>query len=144
MKIEAQAKQFLETIELAIVGTLTKEDVLKVGRTNLPSVVAAFEEGHPCLMKSQLIGDVQWAFLHLVREAVGTVPFFRVPHPQVHPKLMIQYVSDLLYPSPTEKEMSDEELRFAKERFGGIHKRISWRVNRILSDRKATRSLPAA
>jgi hypothetical protein len=141
---KSPADDFSESIAFANAGALTKEDLLRLGRANLPAVLVAFEQGPKCLEKSQLINDVQWALLQLVREGIGTTAFLRMPHPQVNPQLLVQFVGDLLYPSPSEAEISDDELCYAKQRFGKAHKRIAWRVHRILADRKAARSLASA
>jgi hypothetical protein len=136
-----EVASFLDTITLleAPNGT-TPETALHEGRQDLEVVVAALEQGHPCLKRPHLLGEAPRIFLNLVSEAMGMPQFLRAQFRTVHPQVFASYVNGLLYPDPSESTISDDDLRYIAERFGKDDYRFPARVLKIIADRKNRRA----
>ena len=132
---------FLETITLLDTPNGIKpETALHEGRQDLSVVLAAIEQGHPCLQRPHLLGEAPRIFLDLLSEAMGMSQFLRAQFRTVHPQVFASYVNDLLYPDPSESKLSDDDLRHIAERFGKDDYRFPARVLKIIANRKDRRA----
>jgi hypothetical protein len=141
VKQEAVAS-FLETITLLdALNGVKRETVLYEGRQDLDVVIAALEQGHPCLRKPILIGEAQRTFLQLASEGMGMSKFLRAEHKTVHPNVLATFIKEFLYPEdPPEPLISDDDLRHIVERFGKDDYSVKGRVLKILANRKDQRA----
>jgi len=127
--------EFLESISLLDTPNGIKpETALAEGHRDYFIVLAALEQGHPCLQRSVYSGQAPRTFLQLVRETMGMSKFLSAQLPTVHPRVFVGFISEYLYPEPSETPITDDELRCNGDRWtdekGRLHKILANRKDR--------------